>query len=177
MVRLHDAPMVNPPNEACARCRLRRLPAFARNSAEQVAYIQELKVGELALPAGQTVLREGQIAERVFTLLVGWAFRYKTLPDGRRLILNFLLPGDLVGLQAKLFSESGTGIETLTDAILCAFSRNRIWDIYRTFPDLAFDMTWLCAHEERMVDDALLSVGRRSAQQAVAWLIVHLWER
>lgn len=110
-------------------------------------------------------------------MLDGWAFRYKTLADGRRQILNFLLPGDLVGLQSRLFDEAPHGVEALTSVTLCAFARDRTWDIFRQFPSLGFDLTWLCAHEERLVDDGLLSVGRRTAAERVAMLVLLLWAR
>ncbi len=120
---------------------------------------------------------EGQRGDRLFTVLDGWAFRYKTLADGRRQILNFLLPGDLVGLQSRLFDEAPHGVEALTSVTLCAFARDRTWDIFRQFPSLGFDLTWLCAHEERLVDDGLLSVGRRTAAERVAMLVLLLWAR
>ncbi|WP_369794694.1 cyclic nucleotide-binding domain-containing protein [Polaromonas sp. JS666] len=49
------------------------------------------------------------------------AFRYKTLSDGRRQILNFLLPGDLIGLQQKFSDGPIHGIEAVTDVTLCVF--------------------------------------------------------
>ncbi len=165
------------PGVACAACPLRRLDAFRANTPDEVAFIQSLKVGELSLRARGDIVREGDAADRLYTLLSGWAFRYKTLPDGRRQILNFLLPGDLVGLQSKLFEQAAHGVEALTDVKLCCFARERIWDIFRSFPQLAFDVTWLGAHEESLVDDNLFSVGRRSAAERVAALLLQLYQR
>ena len=165
------------PMTPCDQCPLRPKPVFRTASVDEVAFIQSLKVGEQSVRARATILREGERAERMFTLLSGWAFRFKTLPDGRRQILNFLLPGDLVGLQAKLFAEASHGVEALTDATLCMFSRDRVWDIFREQPQLAFDLTWLGAQEERLVDDALLSTGRRTAVESMAALIAGLYRR
>lgn len=168
---------MEPPKEPCAQCRLRRLPLFRPNTPEQTNFIQAHKKGEITVAAGDSILEEGHKSDRLFTLLSGWAFRYKALPDGRRQILNFLLPGDLVGLQSRLLDETAHGVEALTDCVLCAFTRGHIWEVFRAFPTLAFDLTWLCAHEERIVDEALLSVGRRSAAERMAWLFLHIWER
>lgn len=162
---------------ACTACPLRRQPAFRPNTEPEIAFIQQLKVGELKLQRRSTIFREGETAERLYTLLSGWAFRYKTLPDGRRQILNFLLPGDLVGLQSKLFAEAAHGAEALTDVVLCAFARDRVWDIFHRYPQIAFDVTWLGAREESMVDDNLFSVGRRSAAERVAALLLQLHAR
>src|ERR1700760_4417777 len=112
---------MHPPNEPCAACRLRRLRTFANGTPEQIAFIQQHKIGEIVLPAGGTLFEEGRKADRLYTLLSGWAFRYKTMPDGRRQILNFLLPGDLIGLQSRMMDTAEHGVEVLTDAVFCAF--------------------------------------------------------
>jgi len=65
----------------------------------------------------------------------------------------------------------------VTELSLCAFARDTVWSVYRTHPPLALQLTWLAAHEERLVDDAVLSVGRRTALERVAALLVHLFKR
>jgi len=44
-------------------------------------------------------------------------------------------------------------------------------------PSLSFDVTWLAAREERMLDENLLSVGRRSALERMAYVLLHLFRR
>ena len=162
---------------ACARCPLRAQPAFVRSSPDEVSFIQSMKVTELALPARAAIVVEDSCTASLYTLFSGWAFRFKTLPDGRRQILNFLLPGDLLGLQSKLFEHSDHGVEALTDVVLCAFARAKIWNVFATHPQLAFDLTWLGAREESLVDDGLLSAGRRTAAERLAALLLQLYRR
>jgi len=161
----------------CRECPLRRLPAIKTNTLDEIDFIQRQKTAEISYRAGAALVQEGQRDERLFTLLSGWAFRFKAMPDGRRQILNFLLPGDLIGMQGRLFDEAPHGVEALSTVTLCAFTRERTWDVFREYPELAYTLTWLCAHEERMIDDGLLSVGRRTALERVAMLIAHLWSR
>ena len=66
--------------------------------------------------------------------LAGWAFRYKTLEDGRRQILNFLLPGDLLGLQGELLATLPHGVEALTEVNLCAFATDAVPTFFRDLP-------------------------------------------
>ena len=113
----------------------------------------------------------------LYTLYSGWAFRFKMLPDGRRQILNFLLPGDLLGLQAAMFDAALHGIEALTDVQLCVLPRRKVWALFGEMPGLAFDVTWLGSREESITDENLTSVGRRSAPERVAALIVALYKR
>src|SRR6185312_3020288 len=110
-----------------------------------------------------TILQEGTSTTYLFTVLIGWAFRYKTLPDGRRQILNFALPGDFIGLQAVLDKEVQHSVEALTDAVFCIFPREKLWTLYTSHPSLAFDITWLASREEQILDEHLVSIGRRSA--------------
>lgn len=69
------------------------------------------------------------------------------------------------------------GIEAMTDVSLCVFPRDGLFELFREYPSLGYDVTWLSAHEESMVDDALLSAGRRNAAERVAVLLMHLYKR
>ncbi|MEO8313510.1 MAG: Crp/Fnr family transcriptional regulator [Pseudomonadota bacterium] len=161
----------------CADCPLRKTGAFSPNSTEEIAFVQSFKRGEVLIKAGNLLVRESVISGELYTLLRGWAFRYRTLGNGKRQILNFLLPGDFVGLQERLGTHSSSGVEALTDAVFCRFSSERLWDLYRNHPALGYDITWIAAHEELIVDENLVSVGQRSAAQRIAMLIIHLFKR
>lgn len=160
----------------CQQCPLRRLPLFLDNSAGEINLVQSLKRRELRLGPGETLIHEGQTDASLFTLLDGWAFRYKTLRDGRRQILNFLLAGDFIGVQQKMGDAAATGVMALTDAVFCVFERDALWEMHHQSPKMGFNVTWLTAHEESLVDDTLLSVGRRSAEERVAMLLILLFK-
>jgi CRP-like cAMP-binding protein len=162
---------------SCQACPLRALPLFITHSSTEVALIESMKREQVVVQADRSIIHEGQKNAALFTLLSGWAFRFKTLSDGRRQILNFLLPGDFIGVQQKMGDASAHGVQALTDTVLCVFQRNSLWDLHRSAPDLGFAVTWLTAHEESLVDDTLLSVGRRSAEERIATLLVVLYKR
>ena len=161
----------------CADCRLRSTEAFKRVSAQELSFIESFRSGAARAKAGSAIISEQKSSGKLFTLYSGWAFRYKTLSDGRRQILNFLLPGDFIGLQEEFADGPSHGVEALTDANLCVFPRNRLWDLFRQFSSLGYDVTWLSAREEGMVDENLLTAGRRNATERVAVLLMHLYRR
>jgi len=68
-------------------------------------------------------------------------------------------------------------VEALSPAVLCVFQRDRLADLFRNYPGLGFDVTWLASREERMLDENLLSVGRRSAIERAAYLVAFLYQR
>ena len=153
------------------------MPRFREFSADELRFVSTFKTGELIAETGTTVLSEGVNNAHLYTVLSGWAFRYKSLPDGRRQILNYVLPGDLVGLQGSVLGEMQHSVEALSPMVLCVFQRNRLDEVFRNHPGLGFDVTWLAAREERMLDEHLLSVGRRSATERAAYLIAFLYHR
>ena len=81
--------------------RARALPLFISHSEEELALVQHLKRRELVLQEGDTLIHEGESDTRLYTLLQGWGYRFKTLSDGRRQILNFLLAGDFIGVHKR----------------------------------------------------------------------------
>ncbi|HMN85284.1 MAG TPA: Crp/Fnr family transcriptional regulator [Bauldia sp.] len=161
----------------CERCPLRGLSGFRAFTPEELAFVSRFKRGELRVAAGTTILSEGNHSEHLYTVLSGWGFRYKMLENGERQILNFVMPGDLIGLQASLDDKMGHSVEALSDALLCVFERGQLFELYRNYPGLAFDVTWLAAREERMLDEHLLSIGRRTARQRAAYLIYFVFSR
>ena len=166
-----------PETVPCPACPLRRQPAFREFDQTELALVAEFKVGELHVTAGSDILLAGANAAHLFTLYSGWAFRYILLPDGRRQILNFILPGDLIGLQASVLDQMEHSVQALTDAMFCVFERQRLWRLYQEAASLAFDVTWLASHEESLVDASLASVGQRPATGRLAFLFLHLWRR
>jgi CRP-like cAMP-binding protein len=156
---------------------LRPLEIFRDFTREELSFISRFKTGELAVEKGATVLVEGSHSAHLYTVLSGWGFRYKLLPDGRRQILNYVMPGDLIGLQGSLMEEMQHSVEALSPMLLCVFEREQLHELYRKHPGLAYDITWLASREEQMLDENLLSLGRRTALERAAYLIAFICSR
>src|SRR5690606_4132577 len=97
--------------------------------------------------------------------------------DGRRQVLNYVMPGDMIGLQGSIMGEMQHSVEALSNLMLCVFERDELYALYRKFPSLAFDITWLAAREECMLDENLLSLGRRTALERAAYLLAFIESR
>lgn len=162
---------------SCEKCPLRGKAILRDFTPEELAFISEFKSGELHAEAGTTLFLQGTNSAHLYTILSGWVFRYKTLQDGRRQILNYALPADLIGLQGSVANEMQHSVEALTDVLLCVFPREKLWSLYTGYPALAFDVTWLAAREEQILDENLLNVGRRTSLERIAYLLLHLFTR
>jgi CRP-like cAMP-binding protein len=161
----------------CRSCPLRANPAYRSFTAEELAFVETFKIGELVLDAGATLFVEGEHSENLFTLLEGWAVRYKVLENGRRQVLNVALSGDLLGLQSVLFDKMLHSVEALSEVRLCVFSRERVWQLFERHAGLAFDVTWLAAREESVLAEHLAVVGQKPARERIAYFLVYLFEK
>ncbi|WP_157059036.1 Crp/Fnr family transcriptional regulator [Loktanella sp. 5RATIMAR09] len=161
----------------CKQCPLRLQHQFLPMSQDEVNAMQRFKVGELVVDAGAPILMQGSNSPQLFTALHGMGLRYKYLENGQRQVVNFILPGDFIGLQAGVMGEMGHSVEATTKMTLCVFNRSAIWNFFKDNPERAFSVTWLAAIEEHFLGDALATVGQRDALQSVAWALAKVYLR
>lgn len=161
----------------CGLCPLRSHAIFRTCDSREREFISRIKKGEIEVAAGTQILTEGEQSNHLYTVLSGWAFRHKGTEDGGMQILNFALPGDLVGLQSAVMGKMEHSVGALTKLKLCVFDRRDVWEIYTNHPTLAFALTWFAAREEQILDQNLVSLGQYTGLQKITHLILHLFDR
>ncbi len=161
----------------CAECPLRCRPIFSPMTAEELAFMTRFKVGELVVNEGTAILGQGETSPQLYTVLEGMATRSILLENGRRQVINFVFPGDFMGLQAGVMGESRHSIEAATRMRLCVFNRSALWDLFRASPERGYDMTWIAAVEEHFLGETIASLGQRDAVQRVSWALVQMFQR
>ena len=155
----------------CDKCPLRRCACFLPLTDDELAFMLRFKAGELTVDAGSTVLMEESNSPQLFTVLSGMGTRYRTLEDGRRQVINFLFPGDFVGLQAGIMGEMKYSVEASTPMVLCVFNRSDLWNMFKTYPGRAYDLTWIAAVEEHFLGESLAALGQLTAGQRIGWAL------
>lgn len=127
------------------------------------------------LQSGEAVFLQGDRVNSIYILQQGWAFCYQTLEDGRRQIIDFVLAGDVVSFgQAAPMSY---GVEALTICSFAKFSKSELDAGLMEEPGLAMEvMQSICASQSRAFDH-LTNIGRRTAKERVAYLLLELVQR
>nr|WP_244437509.1 Crp/Fnr family transcriptional regulator [Roseivivax isoporae] len=143
----------------------------------ELAFMEGFKVGEMQVQPGTPLLSAGASSPQLFTALRGFGLRYNLLPDGRRQVLSFIFPGDLIGLQSGVMHQMTHHVEATTAMTLCVFNRNQIWSLFRNLPARAYDLTWLAASEERFLGEALTAIGQKSALESLCWALARIYRR
>jgi CRP/FNR family transcriptional regulator len=161
----------------CTDCPLRRKPLFVPFTEEELAYMRHFKTGEVAVAPGGTVVSEGERSDNLYTVLQGMGTRSVLLEDGRRQVINFVFPGDFIGLQASLMGEMKHTVQASTAMTLCTFPRRRLWELFRDQPARAYDLTWIAAVEEHFLGETIATLGQRDATERLAWALLRIWRR
>lgn len=126
------------------------------------------------IPRHQDILVEGDKPNGILFLKEGWAYRYRLLGDGRRHIINFLIPGDLI---APLFPTTNHFVGALTEVVVCRASATEMDDLGRRHEALPAALQDVVAHEFEMLLERTVSLGRRNAKERMANLLVELYFR
>jgi CRP/FNR family transcriptional regulator len=120
--------------------------------------------------SGKTVFSEGELAESVFGLSQGVVRLYKLLPDGRRHVLAFLLPGDFLGMP--LAERHNFSADAIGEVALCRFPRDDLRRFIQSSPAFMRLMIDFASRELDTAQDQLLLLGNGSAEEKVANFLV-----
>lgn len=154
-----------------------KLGRFVRLDAGELGALDDMTSRRRSVESDTELVAQGERLRHAVFLVEGWAIRYRMLRDGRRQILNFLLPGDMFDLCAFLLSASDHAVATITPATVAQVDPRQFSDLFQMHPRLAAAMWKSGLQEEAMLRERLVSLGRRTAEERIAHLLYELWVR
>ena len=156
---------------------LQKIQYLTSLSSEEEEALQFFATMSREVDARTELISQGQPYRSGYILHTGWAVRSKTLRDGRRQILNFVLPGDVVGLAAPFFAVSDYSVTTIEPSSVTELTFSRFTEIFHTQPRLGAALCWQLAQEEAVISEHLVNIGRRDAYRRVGHLYAELYWR
>mgnify|MGYP006273273859 CR=1 FL=1 len=160
---------------SCAECALYPLTFYGPlTTPEQAARLRRRRT---TFPAKALVLQAGSIADTLFAINRGWMFRFTLMPDGRRQILSFHVPGDLLPHQAIARHPLPFSVQSLTPVSACVFDVREFSAWIQAAPGRSAAFNDLWARESMQLDERLVDLGRRSATERIDRLILQLAAR
>ena len=139
---------------------------------------------------GADVVRFDEPVRTAWILRRGWAIWYETMPDGRCQILDFVLPGDIVGLPAAVLElrrratngshrpDGHFRISALTEVQAVGLDLGVLDGLFQRHPPLEVALTASSSIDiAHRLQRHLTSTGRRTARERLANLFLELWSR
>ena len=158
----------------CQKCEVRQLAICAALEDEDLHRLDAI-VTHIYMDAGETLFYETDEAGHVFTVASGTLRLHKMLPDGRRQITGFVLPGDFLGLSGRDgFSYTA---EAVTEAGICRFPRRQLEALFDDFPRLEKEILWKARDELVAAQEQMLLLGRKMPAEKIASFLLGLSRR
>jgi CRP/FNR family transcriptional regulator len=123
---------------------------------------------------GQTIFSEGGAAKNAFGLSHGVVRLYRLLPDGRRQVVAFALPGDFLAMP--LADRFGFSADAVGEVGLCRFPREELKRFIETSPNIMWLLIEFAVRELQSAQDQLTLLGSGSAEERVAAFLIN-WRK
>lgn len=154
-----------------------RLEVFTRLSQDDRAAISKVSKVSRVVPPRRDLIREGESPKHVHLMVDGWACRYKTLPDGRRQIVAFFVPGDLCDLNVYILKEMDHSIGAITRLAVADINRDDMDRLTADHPRITQALWWEALVNIAVQREWTLNIGQRTAYERIAHLLVELFMR
>lgn len=153
---------------------IRKLENFAKLSDEDKQTLRDAVQDIREIRPRQDIIREGEAPEHIHLILEGWAVRYKSLAEGERPIMAYLIPGDLCDVQITLLHQMDHSIGTLSRCRVAYLRRDAMEDIMERNRLLARALWWSTLVDEAILREWLVTLGHRPADKRIAHLLCEM---
>ena len=162
------------PCSACLDCDVRSMAVCAALDDHEVNALERIMISK-SLEANQVLAEEGEPKSYVYTLTSGMLRLYSSLPDGRRQISGFLMPGDYLGLSDD--NVHTRTAEAVLDAKLCAFPVREMDNLVKAYPRLSERLHNMTRAALRNAQDNQVILGRLTPMERLASFLLVLSRR
>jgi len=156
---------------------IEKLDRLATLSDEDRDLLAALPYSVEAVPSATVLVREGTSISRCCLLVEGYACRHKTTAEGKRQIVSFHLPGELLDIQHLLLARADHNVEAITEAKIAWVSTEKLKALAFERPDIG-QALWLdVLIDASIFREWVLNVGRRDAKTRIAHMLCEFGAR
>jgi CRP/FNR family transcriptional regulator len=161
-------------NVSCGDCPIRHRAVCSRCETDELAQLEDMKYYR-TFPAGQTIVWAGEKADFVGSVVSGVAALTQTMEDGRRQMVGLLQPSDFVGRPGR--AVASFDVTAVTEVMLCCFQRRPFEKMMAETPHVATRLLEMTLDELDSAREWMLLLGRKTARERIASLLVILARR
>jgi CRP-like cAMP-binding protein len=146
-------------------------------SDDDLGSLLRLIEGEVVVEKRRDVVVDGYEYRKLCFVEDGFAARYKLLRNGKRQIVNLVLPGDVVGLPSSFLEKAHYSVTAITDLKLQVTSINAYVELCYRRPQFALALSWLAMQEAISCAEHAISTGRRTPVERLAHFLLEVYWR
>ncbi len=129
------------------------------------------------IEAHKTFLNQGGTQKQSLIITRGWAYRYYDLSNGKRQIINYYLPGDIISPFSSVMLIVNYSVASITPLHVCPFDRDDLTELFTISPKLKPLFEYMLAWEDILLAEQVCRLGRQSAYQRTVHLLLELFHR
>jgi CRP-like cAMP-binding protein len=115
-------------------------------SEDERAALQTLTLNRRPVAARRDIAT-GETPDRVYLVMSGFACRYKTLSEGNRRIVSFVLPGDFCYMHDSGPFGRDLRVGALTPCSVADLSRTKLMELIGRYPGISRAIWWVTLRE------------------------------
>jgi CRP-like cAMP-binding protein len=125
----------------------------------------------------EDIIADGAHSGHCHVVLSGLACRYKLLPDGRRQIMAFLIPGDLCDAEIFILKVMDHGVAAITPTVTALIAADEMKALLRETSSLGEALWWGTMTDLGVLRERIVDEGRRNAYVRIAHLFYEMLVR
>ncbi|EKE43349.1 transcriptional activator protein FnrL [Oceaniovalibus guishaninsula JLT2003] len=153
----------------CQDCPIRTRAVCSRCSDDELVALEEIKFYR-TYPAGSTIVWAGDAMPFVASVVSGCASLTRSMADGRTQMVGLLLQSDFLGDPSR--TEARFDVTAVSNVLLCHFDRERFARLTETNAHVRGRLLEMTLDELDAAREWMLLLGRKTAQEKVASLLV-----
>lgn len=154
-----------------------RLDSLLALVPEDRAALDAFEIRKRVFMKGCDITHEGQQRQNAYILCAGWACSYKLMRNGTRQVINFHVPGDLIGIRRLLLPNADDNLGAITRVEVGEIDIEDLLEAFHGNGGLVRSILWSTLRDEAILVQHLVDVGRRRPIDRVAHFFLELGAR
>src|SRR6476646_4787871 len=154
-----------------------RVMQYVALSAGDLKSLDAIIDGEITIRRRRDLVVDGYEYRKLGFVKEGYAMRYKLLRNGKRQILNVILPGDVVGLPGSFHDRALYSVTAISDLRMHVCVLDAYVRLCYKRPQFGLALSWIAVQEATTYAEHIIDVGRRTPIERLSHFLLELHRR
>lgn len=155
----------------------RKMASLGTLADAMIRDVKTLARDRVDIAAGRPIVKEHERCPQLYLIESGWVFRSRGLASGRRQIVNYALPGDVLCADSVLFKASSFDLTARTPVSVIRIEAPASAELFDRYPGLSAALAWTTGQEESILAERVVSLGRRDSLEKLAHALCEIETR